>query len=133
MENKSRREVKVRLCIHSDINNDDESREVEQRGTKLRAGFFWVVQERMQHFCRHTVRGMSSVCVRTPWPRYTHRIGREILRDEISDSGREMRERAESRRKGGGWVERGGAAFACDAKNKTCRAAFECALEQTFI
>lgn len=46
------------------------------------------------------------------------------MRDERSDSGREM---AESRSVGGG------AAFACDAKNKTCRAAFECALEQTFI
>lgn len=31
--------MKVRLCFHSDINNDDESREVEQRATKLRAFF----------------------------------------------------------------------------------------------
>lgn len=31
--------MKVRLCIHSDINNDDESRKVEHRGTKLRAFF----------------------------------------------------------------------------------------------
>lgn len=33
--------MKVRLYIHSDINNDDESREVEQRGTKRRAKCFF--------------------------------------------------------------------------------------------
>ena len=47
-------------------------------------------------------------------------------------------------REGGGEKRRGeerrgeerrgeGATFACDAKNKTCRAASECATEQTFI
>lgn len=34
---------------------------------------------------------------------------------------------------GVGWGGVEGAVFACDAKNKTCRAASESALEQTFI
>lgn len=56
-EQEQEKEMKVRICIHSDINNDEESKEVEQRGTKLRA--FLV----LQHLCRHNVRSMSCVCV----------------------------------------------------------------------
>lgn len=36
-ESETKTEMKVRRRIHSDINNDDESREVEQRRTKLGA------------------------------------------------------------------------------------------------
>ena len=50
--------MKVELCIHSDINNDDESRGVEQSSTRLRA-FFWL----LQHLHRHTVRSMGCKCV----------------------------------------------------------------------
>ena len=56
--------MKVRPCIHSDINNDDESGGVEQWLTKLPAFLFFLLFffRCCNTFFRHTVRN-DEVCV----------------------------------------------------------------------